>query len=418
MSAATPEANRATGYRRLYAFIGNAGPRYSKSRNFDFGPGRRSNVSLLSPYVRHRLLSEQEILDATLRQHSLTSASKFVQEVFWRAYFKGWIEHHPAVWGDYRSAVSQQIRSLESDAKLLDHYDTAIEGNTGIDCFDAWVTELVETGYLHNHARMWFASIWIYTLQLPWQLGADFFYRHLIDGDPASNTLSWRWVCGLHTRGKTYLARVSNIANYTDNRFRPDGQLATSAPPLTETRVFPPEPLPPAQALPVGDRYGLLITEEDCNPESLLGESTPVAALGVVATKMRSPLPIGEHAYRFAKDAVTDAVRRTTQGLGIDGVLQDADDWSAMLVDWATQHHINTIVTPYAPVGPVAERIAATRQTLDRYGIRVLQIRRPYDDACWPHAKRGYFKLKEQIPSLLERLGISHKPASPESKAG
>jgi deoxyribodipyrimidine photo-lyase len=80
--------------------------------------------------------------------------------------------------------------------------------------FDDWAQELVATGYLHNHARMWFASIWIFTLRLPWELGADFFLRHLIDGDPASNTLSWRWVGGLHTPGKTYLATADNIAEH------------------------------------------------------------------------------------------------------------------------------------------------------------------------------------------------------------
>ncbi len=94
-------------------------------------------------------------------------------------------------------------------------------------------------GYLHNHARMWFASIWIFTLRLPWVLGADFFMRHLCDGDPASNTLSWRWVAGLHTRGKTYLARASNIATYTGGRFTPqDHDLAAFAPPLTEAAVI------------------------------------------------------------------------------------------------------------------------------------------------------------------------------------
>ena len=99
-------------------------------------------------------------------------------------------------------------------------------GATGIDCFDAWARELVATGYLHNHARMWFASIWIFTLRLPWELGADFFLRHLIDGDPASNTLSWRWVAGLQTAGKTYLATAENIARFTGGRFAPQG-LAT-----------------------------------------------------------------------------------------------------------------------------------------------------------------------------------------------
>jgi deoxyribodipyrimidine photo-lyase len=84
--------------------------------------------------------------------------------------------------------------------------ERAVNGQTGLTCFESWVTELVETGYLHNHARMWFASIWILTLGLPWRLGAVFLYRHLLDGDAASNTLGWRWVAGLQTRGKPYPA--------------------------------------------------------------------------------------------------------------------------------------------------------------------------------------------------------------------
>ena len=82
-------------------------------------------------------------------------------------------------------------------------FEGAVTGSTGIDGFDDWARELTHTGWLHNHARMWFAFIWIFTLELPWALGADFFLRHLVDGDPASNTLSWRWVAGLYTRAKS-----------------------------------------------------------------------------------------------------------------------------------------------------------------------------------------------------------------------
>ncbi|MCK7502530.1 MAG: hypothetical protein MZW92_81430 [Comamonadaceae bacterium] len=87
---------------------------------------------------------------------------------------------------------------------------------------------------LHNHARLWFASLWIFTLELPWALGADFFLRHLLDGDPASNTLSWRWVVGLQTPGKIYLARADNIARFTAGRFPAVTGLATAARPLRE----------------------------------------------------------------------------------------------------------------------------------------------------------------------------------------
>jgi deoxyribodipyrimidine photo-lyase len=406
VSGAIAEPDRRAGLRRLSAFAGSAGTRYAKSRNFDFGPGRRDNVSRLSPYLRHRLVLEQEVLDAALSRHDRGAAGKFVEEVFWRAYFKGWLEHRPRIWRDYREDVSEIVGQLESDSSLLERYSKATDGNTGIDCFDAWAEELVSTGYLHNHARMWFASIWVYTLDLPWQLGADFFFRHLVDADPASNTLSWRWVCGLHTRGKTYLARASNIARYTDNRFNPDGQLATSAPPLPDARDYPPQPVPSAQPLPRDLRFGLFVTEEDACPISLLNGRLPAAVLGAVATKQRSPLQVGFRAAEFASGAVADALQRTTHSLGLAGEMSGSDDWSDLLAEWARQHRLSVVVTAYAPVGPVAELLARAAERLNRLEIRLVQIRRPYDNAAWPHAQHGYFKLKQKIPEILDELAI------------
>ena len=418
MSSAIAEPGRAAGLDRLSAFAVNAGSRYAKSRNFDFGPGRHGNVSMLSPYVRHRLVLEQEVLEAALERHSYAAAEKFVQEVFWRSYFKGWLEQRPSVWTDYRAELSRLVHTLESDRALSDRYADAVNGATGIECFDAWVAELVSTGYLHNHARMWFASIWVYTLGLPWQLGADFFYRHLVDGDPASNTLSWRWVCGLHTQGKTYLARASNIARFTDGRFDPEGQLATDAPALEDTRAHPVEPLPVALTSPPGERFGLLVTEEDCFAESLLGGRQPVSVLGVLSTELRSPLPVGERASQFAEGAVNDAVDRAASAFSVEGHVAPHSDWINLFTDWARDQGLQTIVTAYAPVGPVAERLAAASEALDECGIRLLQVRRSFDDAVWPHAQRGFFKVKKQIPVLLEQLSIAQSNARAEAEAG
>jgi deoxyribodipyrimidine photo-lyase len=406
MADRAPTPERAAGRARLEGFVDRAGCDYARKRNFDFGPDRRDNTSVLSPYIRHRLLLESEVLTATLDRQPLSAAQKFVDEVFWRAYFKGWLEQHPTVWHDYTDAVAKLVAALEDDSNLRERYLSATGGNTGIDCFDAWVDELLETGYLHNHARMWFASIWVFTIQLPWQLGADFFYRHLLDGDPASNTLSWRWVSGLQTRGKTYLARVSNIACLTDNRFNPRGQLASSAPPLTESRVHLTVALPPPEPLPADQPFGLLITEEDGCAESLLADASPDALLGLIATRRRSPLPAGIAAYAFASGAVADAVTRASNAWAVDGRIAEADDWGELLVEWAAQHGLEAIVTAYAPVGPVADLLADARTRLESHGVRLVQLRRGYDNVTWPRSSRGYFRLKRQIPEMLDELGI------------
>ena len=417
MSATGNEPNRAAALRRLQDFVPRAGKLYEKSRNFDFGPERRGNVSRLSPYLRHRLVLEDEVLEGVLQQHSSSAADKFIQEVFWRAYFKGWLEQHPSVWSDYRRSVSKRLSELNDDGAALARYEAATRGETGIACFDHWARELVDCGYLHNHARMWFASIWVFTLGLPWQLGADFFYRHLVDGDPASNTLGWRWVCGLHTRGKTYLARASNIEHFSDGRFLPDGQLAKTAPALTENAGHPRVTLPATQSIDGAARVGLLLTEEDCAPESLLGEHAPVAILGALATRARSPLPVGEHASNFAEGAVRDAVQRGARHFSVDGALSTSDDWRELLLEWSRQHRLDAVATAYAPIGPVAEQLADARDTLAENGIALMHIRRPYDDLTWQHSTHGFFRLRKKIPSILAALELDADAGRARRKA-
>jgi deoxyribodipyrimidine photo-lyase len=413
-AAALPEPGRRAGLARLAAFVPDAGARYARTRNFDFGPERRDNTSVLSPYIRHRLITEPEVLARILRTYSLREAGRFVDEVFWRTYFKGWLEQHPAAWRNYRRSVGRLLKDIESDSPLLDRYNSATAGNTGIDCFDAWAKELVATGYLHNHARMWFASVWVFTLGLPWELGADFFLRHLLDGDPAANTCSWRWVSGLHTPGKTYLARVSNIVNYTDGRFNPQGQLATSATPLSEAAAPMLAPLPHVEPLEIDGPFVLLVTEEDCSPEIDLVGRRPEAVLGLVTIRRRSLVPVGVPAYSFAAGAVNDAVNRVAQAFGTTGAMIEADYRHEDLVDWLTANNVRTVVTAYTPVGPVADFLGAAADVLTQRGIRLLSIRREYDTVCWPHASHGYFRLKRTIPRILRELELAPESAHPD----
>lgn len=179
---------REAGLKRLDDFAASMGAKYAADRNAELGQEDRSNVSCLSPWLRHRSLTEKEVVETALSRFKYSTAEKFIQEVCWRTYFKGWLEHRPTVWTEHCKARDRWMGELSSDSGLSQRYGAAISGKIGIDGFDHWATELIETGYLHNHARMWFASIWMFTLKLPWELGADFFLQHLIDGDPASNT--------------------------------------------------------------------------------------------------------------------------------------------------------------------------------------------------------------------------------------
>lgn len=401
--------SRDAGLARLEGFIPRAGRAYAQSRNADLGPNDRSNISCLSPWLRHRLVREAEVVASTLAQHALSSSEKFIQEVFWRAYFKGWLEQRPAVWTSYRHELQRAFDLLNSEASLADRYAEAIEARTGIDCFDVWVRELIAKGYLHNHTRMWFASIWIFTLRLPWQLGADFFYRHLLDGDPASNTLSWRWVGGLHTKGKTYLARPSNIERFTGGRFNPAGQLATVAPALDEDDVGAMIPLRPADRFPRDQPFGLLITEEDCHPESLELPQPPTAVMAFKSANSRSLLASGELARGFALSAVEDALKRAEAHFGVERTdigSAEVDNWSERLLAFAAQIDVKVIATAYAPIGPVAERLDVARSRLGEQGIQLVEVRRGYDEVTWPHATRSFFKLREKIPRLIERLSL------------
>ncbi len=362
---------RAAALDRLEAFLPKAGVAYARTRNFD----RAGHVSALSPYLRHRVITEEEVLRKVRAAHCYKAAEKFIQEVYWRTYWKGWLELRPAVWDQYKTDRTAAWNAVQSQDGLRQRWQDACAGETGIACFDHWARDLTKTGYLHNHARMWFASIWIFTLQLPWALGADFFLRHLLDGDPASNTLSWRWVGGLQTKGKTYLARPANIADYTDGRFVPEG-LAAVAAPLEGPPHPAPRPCPVSDPIPKTGRIGLLVTEEDLSPDWL--PITPDATAFCQTTSHRSHLAVAPQ--------VTDFVGNLCD---MPRVLPDD------IAKWMAMHRLDHVVTSYIPTGPTRDALAQ---------VPLTQIIRPFDAAAWPHATAGFFKFKTAIPGLLSAL--------------
>jgi deoxyribodipyrimidine photo-lyase len=398
-------ATRTAGLARLADFVPRAGIDYARDRNVDGGRHQASAVSGLSPWIRRRLVTEAEAIRAVLARHGTARAEKFIEEVCWRSYWKGWLELRPAVYVRFERELKDLERRLAQERELAGGYQRAVEARSGIACFDSWTTELIETGWLHNHARMWFASIWIFTLRLPWQLGAAFFYDHLVDADPASNTLSWRWVAGLHTPGKHYLARADNIRKYTQGRFDPAGQLAEDAPALTEaapavaiTRPgFPPDAVSAA-------RVGLLLTEEDLQAETW---DLPAHVVGIGALPVDQPSPSAPRS-RFATRALADGLERAGAHFAAPAGATCASGATATqtdhLVAWALSLAVPEIVTAYAPVGPTAYRLAVLDLRLRAAGIRLVRLQRAWDRHAWPHAHAGFFRFKQAIPALVASL--------------
>jgi deoxyribodipyrimidine photo-lyase len=377
----------------LGRFLSRAGEHYAEQRNYDFGVGARDNVSMLSPYLRHRLLSEEEVVRAVLNTHSLKQAEKFVQEVFWRTYWKGWLEQRPSIWTDYAS----QLKLLE-DFQSPD-LDAALEARTGIDCFDHWMRELTDTGYLHNHVRMWFASIWIFTLRLPWQKGAALFLEHLLDGDPASNTLSWRWVAGLQTVGKHYVADAGNIRRYTNGRFSPQGLCVAPAPLISGPHPDP-SPIRALQRLPTGS-WILLLTEEDMAPVIAPEMLADIAAVMLCPLAQTGTDKVNEFREAALLSSATDIIREYNVPL-LAASGWSAQDWKETLADLAGI----PLFTAYPPVGPLQSALRGLETDLAGAGHSLFYFRRQWDETCWPHARKGFFPFKEKIPSLLAQLEI------------
>jgi deoxyribodipyrimidine photo-lyase len=390
----TPAPTRAAALDRLAAFAPRMGGAYAAGRNHDPGPGARRDVSLLSPHIRHRLLTEHEVVATALAHHDAQAAEKFIQEVFWRTYWKGWLELRPSVWTRF---VAERDSVLASPPPSL---DAALRGQTGIDCFDAWTHELIETGWLHNHARMWFASIWIFTLRLPWALGADVFLRHLLDADAASNTLSWRWVAGMQTRGKHYVARADNIARYTNGRFDPRGRLDEDPAPLDDG------PAPASVALPAPSRAPggpvlLVLHEDDLHPESLdLSAARIVGVAGVTVPQARSPLGCAPAAAAFANAAMDDALTRAAGHFNAPAHRVDVQAIPARAAELGAR----AVVMPHAPAGWTAAALASLRPVLALHGMALHLVRRDWDSLCWPHATKGYFAFRERIPGFCAAL--------------
>lgn len=399
-------ATRAEALDRLAAFVPLAGRAYAERRNFEEGPGGHRHVSRLCAALRRRLVSEEEVIAAVLAAHPLAEAEKFIAEVCWRTYWKGWLEQRPALWGAHLAELDAARDRLANDRLLADRHAAAIDGRTGIAAFDAWAQELASTGYLHNWARMQFASIWLFTLRLPIALGIAHTQGQFIDADPASNTLSWRWVAGAHTPGKTYLAEPERIAAMTRGRLSADG-LATRACAIDTVPSPAAGPLRSPRSLDPALPSLLLLTSDDLSldaaPSGRLSTDPGRCAIRAVAL-LEEQAERGAAATALSGQAGANALARAAARFACTALPPLAD--GAALATAATAISARQIIMPFATTGPTRDAIAAALPPLEAAGIAVGEVQRRWDAAAWPHCGKGFFALKQHIPALIEAAGI------------
>ena len=348
---------------------------YSSQRNYDFGPESRENTSNLSKYISHRIINEYDLVREILSEYNLQKVDKFIQEIFWRVYWKGWLEHRPEVWKDF---VNSSPTYSEED------YMKAINGETGIECFDDWIKEIKTENYLHNHTRMWFASIWIFTLNLPWELGARFFMKHLFDGDAASNTLSWRWVAGIQTQGKNYLARESNIRKFTNQRYT-NTSLNENALPLENPKIYP---LQEVRHLHTKQKYkDLVLFETDLNVKERYSffENYDNIYLVLLDNKNRN-IKLDEKVLNF---------KRTLQEAFANEIS------NSKIIDEDTFMSLNTqFDVLYPSIGENMDFL--DREFKDSDKLHFIGLKE--DIYCWQFSKKGFFNFKKNIPEVINYL--------------
>jgi len=371
--------SRASAIENLNRFVDQNLFEYSKLRNFDYGPDNRSNISCLSPYITHGVISELEVIKKSLSKFSFSKNEKFIQEVLWRTYWKGWLELRPNVWTDYLN----ELKKIREEFKDNQNYRNAIEGNTNIECFNEWIKELKETNYLHNHARMWFASIWIFTLDLPWQLGAEFFMKHLYDGDAASNTLGWRWVAGIQTQGKNYLASEWNIKKFTNNRFS-NIKLNENAPPKTSDKTYTASKLEFNSPQNLEEK-NLLIFENNLSFEISDFKDQKFKKVFLISNKNENrTIELSEKLVKFKSQLIEDQKKRLEE-----------KSINTEIIDLSEIQNINE--TSYGLYPTVGENL----DFINTNNLKIEFLYRKLDQFSWQYCNKGFFNFKNYIPKII-----------------
>ncbi len=362
-------------------FLENKIKNYEKLRNFDYGPKNEGSVSKLSPYISHRILLEYELIEEIKDKFQSIKTNKFIEEIYWRIYWKGWMENRPGVWSDF---ISEEIPEYDYET-----YENAVNGNSKLDFFNSWVHELKTYNYLHNHTRMWFASTWIFNLGLPWQLGATFFFKYLFDGDAASNLLSWRWVAGLQTKGKQYLFSPANLKKFSNNRFNVDKInnkqifFEESNQISFEDEIYKSNMEPKSETL--------ILFENDLHVTTLknIFRNYKNVFIILLGNKQRK-IKLSESVLNFKQKIVFEFIKQ------FDNITQL--DPLKLIEIFNDINHLDMI---YPGIGENNDFINSFKKLNNKV---IFNLVRDQDLFAWKFAKKGFFKFKENIPKINQYI--------------
>jgi deoxyribodipyrimidine photo-lyase len=391
MDAGLIPATRPEALRALGDFVNGPVLRYARLRSHMVEG--HPHVSRLSAALTHRLITEEEVLRVVLQAHKPAAVEKFLQEVVWRSYWKGWLELRPGVWRDF-------VDFAPTGEPLAERLR---EGRSGCEAMDVLSRELISTGYLHNHARMWWASFWIHRAGLPWRDGARFFLDHLLDADAASNTLSWRWVAGLQTAGKTYLVRRSNLETYWPDAPEQglnqlDGDPTIDI--LWDTADCSRHEIAETVESPRDAPAGLLLHEED-----LSLECGPLRGFRPEAVHFWKTPPRSSLRAAWLRLAIEDACSRAESHFQRE---VGASETLNALQDWVESQSLRRIVMASPFVGPVRDSLAPFLVWCADRSIAIVPIRRRWDSQVLPLARAGFFPFWNSVrPRLADLAELS-----------
>ena len=356
----------------------------------------------LTAALRYRLFFEGEACESLLDSQKPASADSLLRDLCARTYWRGWSESRPQVYQGYLRACDDDRRRFTGTQSLA----VAVEGRTGLVAFDEWNREMVETGWLPQQARLWYASIWIFTLRLPWTLGAAHMAEHLIDSDPASQVLQWRWVAGLHLNAKPYVAKAAEIAKWSQGRYDLTGHLQESPTALTgpalPPALFPALPEEPTEAL--GDTYALLITPDDLCPESSkIAGLKPKVVLITGFENLSKGTNFSPKVQEYVGAALDDTKARLEQHYGCPvEALPASEDLGLWLGQRLTSDGIPHLVYHQPAVGPWQELLS--RVTSKDVGLKYFPLRRAWDARLWPSATRTQIDFHDTVKPRLFKL--------------